>query len=290
MEFEPRGELDHKEVVAMGSVSISATGVTPPVRQSTQLVVRPLAVAEMAPASELLADIWQRPSGSPVDTALLVALSHGGNYVAGAFEDGHLVAVGVGFFTEPLGQTLHSHIVGVAADSVGRGIGAALKQHQQQWSRDRGITAITWTFDPLVARNAYFNVHRLGARPCGYLVDFYGDLRDGLNGGQASDRLFVKWSTDEVEPVVSEHAEIDEAHTVLTVDERGRPGVVRLPAENATLCTVEVPADIESLRVTDSVAASQWRVCMRDVLPALLDAGWEVFDVERSGRYVLRRS
>ena len=98
--------------------------------------------------------------------ALLRALGHGGNYLVGAYrvDTGELVGASVAFFTEPLGAAMHSHITGVLAGTAGRGVGAALKWHQRQWALERGLTRITWTFDPLIARNSYFNLTRLGAR------------------------------------------------------------------------------------------------------------------------------
>ena len=52
---------------------------------------------------------------------------------------------------------------------------------------------MTWTFDPLVARNAYFNIEKLGARPTHYMIDYYGQMSDGINAGQASDRVLLTW-------------------------------------------------------------------------------------------------
>ena len=77
---------------------------------------------------------------------------------------------------------------------AGRAVGTAIKLHQRDWALAHGGTAITWTYDPLVARNAHFNLNRLGARPERYLLDVYGELRDDLNRGDPSDRLLVRWS------------------------------------------------------------------------------------------------
>ena len=59
------------------------------------------------------------------------------------------------------------------------------------------MPAIVWTFDPLVARNAWFNLARLGALPTGYLEDFYGPMTDAINAGMASDRLLLTWRLDD---------------------------------------------------------------------------------------------
>src|SRR6185312_17408828 len=85
------------------------------------------------------------------------------------------------------------HIAGVTRAGAGRHIGYALKLHQRAWALDRGLDTVTWTFDPLVRRNAYFNTVKLAARPVEYLVNFYGEMTDEINVGQGSDRLLVEW-------------------------------------------------------------------------------------------------
>ena len=52
---------------------------------------------------------------------------------------------------------------------------------------------MTWTYDPLESRNAYLNVHKLGAACRSYIRDYYGPMADGLNVGLPSDRLRVEW-------------------------------------------------------------------------------------------------
>src|SRR5437763_17197337 len=53
-----------------------------------------------------------------------------------------------------------------------------------------------WTTDPLIRRNAYFNLAKLGAEAPQYLVDFYGEMRDAFNAGDESDRLLIRWRLD----------------------------------------------------------------------------------------------
>ena len=52
---------------------------------------------------------------------------------------------------------------------------------------------IAWTYDPLIRRNAYFNLAKLGARPVEYLPNFYGAMDDAINGGTETDRMLVRW-------------------------------------------------------------------------------------------------
>jgi predicted GNAT superfamily acetyltransferase len=75
-----------------------------------------------------------------------------------------MIGASVGFFAAPDDRSLHSHITGIVGDHRGRGLGRLLKQHQREWALARGVHRITWTFDPLVARNASFNLRVLGAR------------------------------------------------------------------------------------------------------------------------------
>lgn len=82
--------------------------------------MRDLEPGDMTAASALLGRVWDRQSGTPMDAALLVALRHSGNYVAGAFERGELVAVCAGFLSGPGGRSLHSHIAGVVPEATGR--------------------------------------------------------------------------------------------------------------------------------------------------------------------------
>ncbi|WP_084104071.1 hypothetical protein [Demequina sp. NBRC 110056] len=163
--------------------------------------IRLLEPAEVAAAADLLASIW---GTATVEPPLMIALRHSGAYVAGAFDSrqapsgqsGRMLGACIGYFAQPLGQTLHSHVAGVAPGTERRGIGMAMKLHQRAWAHDLGLSAITWTFDPLVSRNAAFNLSRLGVDVAEYLVDFYGDMSDGVNAGQGSDRLLVRWAVD----------------------------------------------------------------------------------------------
>ncbi|MBV9935725.1 MAG: GNAT family N-acetyltransferase, partial [Actinobacteria bacterium] len=131
-----------------------------------QAVVRPLAdMDELAAAADVLASIWGTADGQyPLAPETLRALSHAGNYVAGAWLGEELVAVSAGFIGLHDGKPhLHSHISGVARAHQGTHIGFDLKQHQREWALAHGIDVIEWTFDPLVRRNAYFNLTKLGA-------------------------------------------------------------------------------------------------------------------------------
>ena len=68
----------------------------------------------------------------------------------------------------------HSHHLAVLPEFRGLGLGKALKWAQGEESLRRGFRLITWTFDPLQARNANLNLQALGAVSRTYFPNFYG--------------------------------------------------------------------------------------------------------------------
>ena len=239
-------------------------------------------LAGVRAAEALFVEVWQTaPAAPPVTAEVMRAVEHAGGYVVGAYEGARLVAACSGFvgLDDRARPVLHSHITGVTASVQGRGVGRALKLHQRAWALARGVEAITWTFDPLVRRNAWFNLVRLGATGVEYLVDFYGEMTDGINAGQPSDRLLCRWDlTASPQPVVD--------GGTLVLDERaGRPVQVSPPGRGPLL--VRLPADVEALRTTDPAAAAEWRVAVREVMvPALAD-GLVARSVTADGAMVL---
>lgn len=229
---------------------------------------------ELKAARRLFEDIWRPAEGNPppMTAELLRALAHAGSYVAGAFAGTTLVGASAGFFTAPPDLGLHSHITGVAPGGQHRGVGFALKVHQRAWALARGITEVVWTFDPLVARNAWFNLAKLGARPTAYLEDFYGPMTDAVNAGVASDRLLLAWRLDD--PAVAAacagrplQPPPVEAETALTVGPGLEP-VTHRPDTPAV--TVALPPELEAL---DPGQRRAWRQAVREALGGRLAAG-----------------
>jgi predicted GNAT superfamily acetyltransferase len=91
---------------------------------------------------------------------------------------------------------LHSHMLAVKDEYRNRGLGARLKREQRQDALLRGIRHMEWTFDPLEIKNAFLNIHRLGAIVCSYRVNFYGVSSSRLQGGLPTDRLLAEWALD----------------------------------------------------------------------------------------------
>jgi predicted GNAT superfamily acetyltransferase len=270
-----------------GLAAASAAGVQ--VRELREL-------AELDAVYRLYDSIWRPdPKNPPVTTELLRALTKAGNYVGGAYDGDELIGACVGFFSAPAEVAMHSHVAGVSGMARGRNVGFALKLHQRAWALRRGVSTIAWTFDPLIRRNGYFNVAKLAAQPTEYLTNFYGDMRDGINSGDDTDRLLVRWELDS--PAVGAAA----ARRSATTDVKQMPGATvalacgtdgRPEAGSAAdggPVLVGVPPDVEGLRRTDPGAAKAWRGALREVLGGLLADGAQVTGFDRTGWYVLEK-
>lgn len=214
------------------------------------------------------AAVMQRVWGTPtplVNVELLTAISHSGGYVTAAFADDRMVGASVGFLADHHGDpALHSHVTGVVDSMRHAGIGRAIKLHQRAWAAERRLRWITWTFDPLVRRNAWFNIAVLGADVDAYLPSFYGEMTDAINAGDESDRLLMAW--DVATPVPARPREGDDV---------------------TDLIVVPTPADVVELRRTDPHAVAVWRSETREALTGALAAGRRVVGFTRDGAYVI---
>ena len=246
----------------------------------------------------VLAEVWRRDDGQPpLPPELAWAFAHSGNYVALATAGGEPVAAAIGFRGEDGdGRLLHSHIAGVLPSWQGSGVGYLIKQHQRTWALEHDLDRITWTFDPLVSRNAYFNVVKLGAQLTRYYVDFYGRMDDGINDGDETDRCLVTWrltsarATDAAAGVATP-AELDAARAagaadLLVADADGSP---RLTLNDADVRLVHIPDDVVRLRRQQPEAAQAWRRALRRALVPAFEEGLEVVGVTRDSWYVVTR-
>jgi predicted GNAT superfamily acetyltransferase len=247
-------------------------------------------VAEQRAAADLFRRIWRADSPDQlINVSLLRALAHSGNYVVGAYRGGEMLGAAVAFLGT---DHLHSHITGVAV--AGQGVGYALKLHQRAWALRRGLAEVRWTFDPLVRRNAYFNLQKLGARAAAYLPDFYGDMVDGINTGDATDRLYIRWELASARALAAVRGELPEAdpreaHVLLgrsATDAPVEPG----DAWPGGTALVAVPTDVEALRGRDPEVATQWRYAVRGAMRRALDRGYRIASMTRDGWYVLEGS
>lgn len=218
---------------------------------------------ELRRLNQLFNQVWGTVTPL-VGIELLRAIGHTGGYVAGAFAHGRMVGGSLGFLGRHRGEiALHSHMTGILPGVRHTGLGRQMKLHQRDWAAKEGLAWVTWTFDPLVRRNAWFNIGVLGATVDDYLVDFYGRMNDSINGNDPSDRLLVGWSTrtpDNLPPPTAPP-----------------PGAIAVPT----------PQDIVVLRRTDPVEAATWRLRVREELGGHLASGGHVVGFTREGSYLV---
>lgn len=208
--------------------------------------------------------IWGNPD--PVPTSIMRVMADHGGGIWGAMED----EVWIGFAMamaarDENGWYLHSHQAGVLAPYRARGVGRALKLAQREWAHRRGYPRIGWTFDPLRASNAHFNLAVLGAQITRYFLDYYGILDSNLNRGLPTDRVFCEWSVD--------------------------PSALPTALGRDRILEIEIPPDIGTLKETDLGSAAAWQRHVRTQFMDYLAQGWVPRGFERlpSPRYILSR-
>jgi predicted GNAT superfamily acetyltransferase len=270
------------------------------VAQQARVSVGPIADASGAHAAAgLFTEIWAPTSPEAgLSADVIRALAYSGNYVAGAWMGRELVGASVGFVALVPGSIiLHSHGTGVARHARGANVGLALKLHQRAWALEKGIQHIEWTFDPLIRRNARFNLMKLRAVAVAYHPDFYGPMPDVINAGDESDRCLVRWdllnsrvvsALERGEPVsdTGRQAEV----VLLDEDEHGDPvegDALGPPADRAALC--RIPADIEADRRANPARARAWRLALRHTMGAVMAAGFTAGTITRDCYYRLSR-
>jgi predicted GNAT superfamily acetyltransferase len=245
-------------------------------------------VASLAAVAAYFSDVWQTPrTAPPFPAEVLKSLVHAGGAVHAAETDGRLVGAAVAV-SGPDGQT---YSLVAAAE---RGLGHRVKEAQRAWALERGARVMRWTFDPLVGRNARFNLVKLGAVAAEYLVDFYGPMSDGVNSGDESDRLTVTWDLTVPAPAYDER---DTADGREDADRASAPVVATAPdggplahrdGDRRLWC--RVPDDIVRLRAADPVLALRWRYAVREVFTGAFEQGFAATGMSRDGWYTLTRT
>jgi predicted GNAT superfamily acetyltransferase len=258
---------------------------------------------EMAEVEALQRLVWPASETDVVPSHLLLSGVHNGGLLIGGFVGNRLVGFVFGFpgiyFTPDGPRPKHySHMLAVHPGFRNRGLGFALKRAQWQMVRHQGVDRITWTYDPLLSTNARLNIAKLGAVCDTYLQEFYGEMRDGLNIGLPSDRFQVDWwvNTHRVFRRLSRHARgtLSLEHYLAADAQEVNPTIIgphdllqpnpdtinvtSRVEDNSPILLVEIPADLNSLKLKDMELALNWRLHTREIFTRLFILGYLVTD------------
>jgi len=257
-------------------------------------VLRPLSDRkELEDCAELQYRIWGAGFADVTSPAILQIAQALGGVAAGAFAPaGELLGFVFGITGIRGGRPVHwSHMLAVLPEARGRDLGFHLKVFQRRLVLPLGVESMEWTYDPLVAKNAYLNLARLGARPVRYLRDYYGAGDDSeLSAGIGTDRFVVEWRIGEarVARAIAGEAPGEAAGGAPPIvnvtgaaapEGPGEPVVIEPLA--APVVRVEVPADVHQVRREAPERAARWRASTRAAFEALLARGYTVEGFER---------
>ena len=209
---------------------------------------------------------WAMDAGTEITPNLLQAMVHSGAYLSGAFIDNKIVGAAFAFPATNRGLHLHSHMTAVLDEYRDKGVGYALKIDQWNWAKKHKYSHLSWTFDPLVRRNAKLNIVKLGVDISAYYPNFYGAMPDALNAGDESDRLLVSWSTEIDAPKAKESITNPKPDDIL----------------------IEIPEDIVVIRSKNQSESMKWRRQVRDQFLAAFEKKGKVIGFSANNEYVVR--
>ncbi len=217
-------------------------------------------------ARKVFDQTWKIFGSTEVTPNLLQAMVHSGAYLSGAFVDEKCIGAAFAFPATTGGLHLHSHMTAVLEEYRDQGVGYALKIDQWHWANKNNYSEISWTFDPLVSRNAKLNLIKLGVNISTYHPNFYGDMPDALNAGDESDRLMVSWKVVGENPVKRE--------------------LISTPKPTDIL--IQIPSDIVAIRSKDREENLRWRRKVREQFLQAFEKGGQVVGFSTNSEYVVR--
>jgi predicted GNAT superfamily acetyltransferase len=234
---------------------------------TSQVQVRKLeTIAEQNIGRHIFDETWALDSGTEITPNLLQAMVHSGAYLSGAFIEEKCIGAAFAFPATTNGPHLHSHMTAVLDGYRDQGIGYALKIDQWFWAKKNNYKEITWTFDPLVARNAKLNLTKLGVDISRYYPNFYGDMPDALNAGDESDRLMASWKVIGDQPTPR--------------------SMILNPSATDTL--IKIPEDIVVIRGEDLSENLKWRRKVREEFMRVFEKNGKVIGFSANNEYVVR--
>ena len=167
----------------------------------SEIVIRPIeTTADAEQLDDLQVDAWGYDDRRLTSWETLIVFGHTGSVLLGAFDEDRLVGHVFGIYGTQIdsddlvetpitadGMLMYSHQLAVRPSYQQSGLGRKLKLAQRGVVLSRGVPRIVWTFDPLVSRNAWLNLGRLGAVVRRFKTDYYGP---------GNHRCFAEWWID----------------------------------------------------------------------------------------------
>ena len=251
-------------------------------RNSDVIDIRPLrSHDECRAAVAFQREIWGQHYGDVVPATLLQVVDYVGGLAVGAFDAaGQMQGFVFGVNGIRNSEIVHwSHMLGVRESVRNIGLGRLLKEYQRDTLRAIGVTRVFWTFDPLMAKNAYFNLNRLGAGVVEYAMDLYGTSTSPLHLGLATDRLIVCLATGPAS--VGARHEPAAGTPVLTPFPRLNDLTLSVGSCLPTTALIEIPGDVVEVLARSPASARTWRLAVRDHFQWALAHDYTVSGIHR---------
>lgn len=260
----------------------------PPTASTDGITIRRVqSAAEYDACVRMQHAIWGHDFTEIVPATMLRVTQHIGGVTAGAFDpSGQLLGFVFGMMGILDGRPVHwSDLLAVHPVARNKGLGRRLKLYQRELLLPLGVETMFWTYDPLVAKNAYLNIVRLGARPVEYVADMYGsETHSALHGALGTDRFVVAWdltrdgsANGRRASPPDEGGDGADAPVINSLTRAGEPGARKsadLP--DAPVVRVEVPTDIEELIANDFASAMRLRESTRRIFTHYMDRGYTI--------------
>ncbi len=229
-------------------------------------------------------EIWGVDFADLVPASILKVSQRLGGVTAGAFApDGRMLGFVFGITGTERGKLVHwSDMLGVRAEARDLGIGRRLKMFQRDALRPLGVSIVYWTYDPLVARNAYLNLEQFGTEVTEYVPDFYGARTSStLHEGLGTDRFVVAWHIgDETDRPVRRPLPPLDSPNIPILDSPAAADQ-QLLARRPPRLRVPIPLHIDQVQRTSLAQAAQWRANTRPVFQRALALGYRITGFQR---------
>ena len=264
---------------------------------------------DLNPCEDLQGAVWKFNKSDIIPPRFMRVLCKHGGFAMGAFDGDKMIGFVFGVPAIHYGQpSQHSHMLAVLPEYRNHNVGYQLKMAQREEALNRNIDLITWAFDPLQSKNAHLNINKLGVIACSYDINLYGETSSSkLHSGLGTDRLLAEWwlVSDKVKTIIDRDAHDAEKKLPakgLNINEtRHDEHGFLIPVDpdlalSDEVLLLEIPADIDEMKIANIDAAHRWRELIQKAFLHYFNAGYYVnsLQVERKGDtrrvcYVLER-